>query len=498
MGAKLGWLRLLLIILVVLLSLIAGSYVLLIWQGDRWLRPIIAQELQQRLVPRVSLGSPLQWQLWPVPALTLHDSVLLSEDNTVLLAIEEAAFVPDVPALLEGRVALRSIDVNGVTVTVARLADGAWNVMRWLRRVDEQESEDNAEIPVIQRITLQRMTVNVAQPWPMTMRIPSFVAEPVSVGQPGRLAAAVQIYGPNARENPDSSKAVIVEATITAGYQWRPEYIEFDGLSLQGSATPPGNTDWRLSPGKIDIANVHWGFGGGSAIAGFTLQGKVALPNGEITLAGGFGQMAGEQEQWQILSPFLSVQGDYRQSPVAVGLAAVSADVAGDNWRVSGASLEAAARQKNVAMQFAALLEASGGLSSDADEVHLAVNRGEMKLRRGEGAETLLAATLQGQGTLHPQQQRVAGEAVGSIDASRFNAEWQIDWRKTIPVHLRASLDKFDADHYVAVFSSEKSEESVDLTAWRQWPADISVSVGELHLRGFTAHDAHVELAHDQ
>lgn len=495
--------RLALIILLTAALFLLMSYALLLWQGDRWLRPLIERELQQYLVPQLSLSAPLRWRLLPTPALTLSDSVLLTEDGQSLMAVHEAAFAPDFAALLEGQLVLQDIRVSGVTLTVERLADGAWNVAHWLRRVDQAESDADGEMPVIRQVRIYDATVHVLEPWRLTLEIPVFEAGPVAPDIPGRLSAQLHLHFPDVPPDNDRAKSTTIEAAaaemqLSAAYQWQRERIEFDEMAVKVGAELGEERNKAFSAAELRIDRLSWGFDGQTAIERPSLNGELTLPSGDaadqIRLEANCEALYSDDQEWRVMALAIATQGQWHKQAWSAHLSAPAAVMLEDRWEAKAMTLSAEAHDQTSSVQFKASGEAGGNLSAPSNAVDMLIRQSELSVPHPADSTRPLKVEASGEGRIDIAQKQASGRLRGGFEDSRFEGQWNAAWRGAVAAKIVASLDRLDLDRYLAPAAADNDDSAVDLGMWRDWPLDIDATVGELLFHGFTSHATRLRL----
>ncbi len=490
-----------LILMVLLIAALSGG--ILSWWGGVWLRSLVEREVQHYLVPRVMLSSPLRWRLWPSPAITLHDFALLDEDDGILLSVKEAAFAPDFRELMKGRLALHAIEISGVTLALERLADGAWNVMRWLRAEEGAASDDAGGVPPIHRVRVRDMTIQAAAPWRAVVEMPLLEAGPVMPGTPGNLAAHIRLRFPPPLENGQKIPAddsPFAGLNVAAGFLWQADVFEFDTVSAITSGEWVAANGWRLSRGELLLGQLRAGFDGAIAANDFTFNAAAGMPDAamisEAALSAEFSALSGQGTDWRLAMPLIQVNGHYQQQEMTARLSAPAMVSDETGWQVADLSLAMETVVAGAAGKFDAAAVAKGDWSGDSSDIFVTLKQGRFAAPHPADEGQTLFINVEGDMRFDPDSGSGSGELRGDAEQSRFEGQWHVDLHEPAPLAIVLSVDRLDAERYLPQQDAmEKTEAPADLTAWRQLPVDIDIHVGELRWRDFTAHDTRVEFS---
>ena len=132
-------------------------------------------------------------------------------------------------------------------------------------------------------------------------------------------------------------------------------------------------------------------------------------------------------------------------------------------------------------------------MTADEPSLRLAIERAHARLPHPAGGTAPLALSFAGAARIDPVRQVADGTLSGAFDDSRFDGAWQFDAAAAPPLALTASLDRLDLDRYLPPPAADPAP--ADLAAWRNWPVEADLRVGELRFRGLVSENARLQLS---
>jgi uncharacterized protein involved in outer membrane biogenesis len=247
----------------VLAALLGALWLALVWlvPSDEDLAAHASGELQSRLGVPVKLGA-LRWHLLPVPAIVLQD---LATDQAPAITVQKITAYPNLPALLDGRLQLDRIELDGAVLPQvslraldqprgpARDGDGATLIARVVFRDLRWISRRGSSVVYDGEIDFDPNW----RPRQAQLRRPDFT--PVTdltltrQGQEDRWSASINVGGGSANGE----------------------------FQLQTRANGRLHLEGKLQPQGVEVASALAAFGGRSIIAGQASGDTALSANGD-------------------------------------------------------------------------------------------------------------------------------------------------------------------------------------------------------------------------
>lgn len=495
-------------LLIVVACLSAGAMALaalFAWHGDVLLRAALERGLQHYLVPAVAIDGAVDWRLAPRPMLVVHDLVLRDAAGKPLAAVGELAVVLSDDALATRRLALASIDITGLALTLRREAGGRWNAERWLRPLPAAPQAARAALPPIGRVTLTRAQVRVEDTLAATFEDAHLDLGPLAPGQSAqaRLGALVVADAPvAARLGVAASARVHVDAGA-------PRVADAQ-VVVDGRAG-----DWLLERAELHVASVTPGLAGAVRVAGIAASvlahdqaaiADAAVPSSDATPPApgtlsrvrvdarlALGALAGDAAGWSGEPLHLAVHATRGTASVDARLQAGRAQLDDDDWSLAALALELSSSGALPAARVVLGGAAQGRLGGAGRSAAVDIARGELALPHPAGTSTPLAVSFAGAAHLDAVAAVAHGTVAGLFDDSRFDGRWRVDAQATPPASLSLTLDSLDLDRYLPAAAADESG-AADLALWRDWPLRVELVAGELRVRGLVTRDARLQL----
>lgn len=491
-------------------ALVVALAALVAWRGDALLRVVLERALQPYLVPTVAIGGPVEWRLAPRPTVVVRDLALRDAGGETLARVREIAVALADDALDARRLALASIDLAGVALTLRRDGAGRWNAESWLAPSSPPERDATPRVLPIGRLSVVDARVRVEDV--LAFEDVRFDIGPVVAGQPAptRLSALVVADAPVAtRFALEASARLHVDAAAPRVADAR---VAVDGRV----------GDWMVERAELRAATVTRGTAGAVRATGVEasvlargqaamLDGKSALSPHEPASSGGappampgppervrvdariaLDVLAGLASGWSGERLRVAVQAVRGAESAGARLQAERAQLDGDRWALAALVLELSTGGALPAARAVLDGAAQGRLDEGGGSAALEVARGELELPHPAGTPTPLAATFAGALHLDAAAALAHGTLAGSFDDSRFDGRWRVDADATPPVEVVLKLDRLDLDRYLPPPAS--GAPATDLAVWRNWPVRAELGVDELRVQGLVTHDARLRL----
>lgn len=500
-------------VLTVLLWFVAAAVALVAlfaWRGDVLLRVVLERGLQQYLVPMVAIDGPVEWRLAPRPTVLVRDLALRDTGGETLASVREIAVALADDALAARRLALASIDLAGVALTLRRDRGGRWNIETWLKPPSLPARDASPMTLPIGRVSVADARVRIEGA--LALEDVHVDIGPVVADQPvqAQLSALVVTDAPlKARLGLAASVRLHVDATTPRVADAR---VAVDGRV----------GDWLLERAELRAATVTHGTAGAVRATGVEASvlalGQAAMPDGEAASSlqepassGGappampgppervrvdariaLDVLAGVASGWAGERLHVAVQAVRGAESADARLHAERAQLVGDRWALAALVLELSTGGVLPAARVMLDGAAQGRLDERGGSAAFEVARGELELPHPAGTPTPLAASFAGALHLDAAAALAHGTLAGAFDDSRFDGRWRVDADATPPVEIVLTLDRLDLDRYLPPAAS--GAPATDLAMWRNWPVRAELGVGELRVQGLVTHDARLRL----
>jgi AsmA protein len=120
-------------------------------------------------------------------------------------------------------------------------------------------------------------------------------------------------------------------------------------------------------------------------------------------------------------------------------------------------------------------------------------SQGSAQLPHPAGGETPLTVSFVGDAQLEPVARSASGALAGHFDRSRLEGSWRFEAGAAPPLGVALSIDRLTLDRYLP--PARAASDPADLAAWRNWPVEADLRVGELRFRGLVSENARLQLS---
>lgn len=479
------WMRRISGIVAALLLLAGVLTALALWRGSEMLSGVLEAQLQTRLAPTLRLGMPLEWQLQP-PQLVARDVSLAETSGLVVMKLAALRVMLDGTSLVQGRLDIASVDVDGLELILERDPEGEWNAADWLRSAPDAAAPA-AVVPVGQ-VRITNGQVRVVGEDSLAITDISLTAGPLRPATRGEFTFSARV---------DAPPAAVVDLKIDAAGQFLADFDRpvLEHLTLEGVGDVGA---WSVSRAVAQAGRVELMTDTGAVQAsGLTLDLAAHGEAGQIAAQATLTALVGGAVSWRGEALRVQVQGQQAQRSVSVTLDSNEVRFDEGGWALPTMTLEAASSGSLPV----ARLQVSGAAQFDAGQgqglaqLALMVREAHTVVPHPADASATLELSWSGHVRHDFASGSAGGDVVGRFDQSRFDGRWVFEPRASTPFKVTASLDRLDLDRYLPpAQAGAATADPLDLALWRNWPVSADLHVGELRVQGFVSQQARVRL----
>ena len=468
--------RLLILIVLLLAAAIAVAAAVLWRYGATWASRALIEQLEARLPGRVTLDTPLQWQLFP-PKLRLDGLHWRAPDGRQG-RIDIAGLALRTEWAGDGQAGARpvGIEVFGLRAELFQDDAGRWTLPR---PPDAAASGGEALVWTLAGLTLNDAHL-VVHPWeapPVVLTVERATFEPVAdAGSELNVSARIE------------RRDDVVNGAFSANVHWQDGGVLLAPLTLtvkgergalEGASMQVEAARAQVDPtGRASALTV-------TARAQITRDAQRAELQADIKDAQlNAGTLQAKVARFEMALP----------PPADTLLSLREATLSADATALSVAPLAGTLRWQGAEPAVEVTL-AEGELRFDLAEPRIDVRVGDWRVPVPDpsraGAQVILDGMLDGR--LWPDTLRGEGRVTAQAESTRLDGQWQIDGHQARWARLEGRVDALDLDRWLPPPAGD-SPRPAPLDAWRGLPLSLDLQVGALRWQGLSVRDARLQL----
>lgn len=469
-----------LFVILISLLLVIGVGGAVLWQfGGAWAARLLVAQLEARLPGRLTLGAPVQWQLFP-PAVQLADIGWRAPANEPG-RIDIAELKVRTEWAGNGATGARPlrIVISGVRAELFQNAAAQWG----LPLPGNSETRGGEALAwTLAGLTLDdsRVVLHPQAAAPVTLNI-----ERAGISSADDADAQVNVSLQIERRNDAAQGTLAASLEVAEGVvSLAPFTLTLKGErgTLAGASAQIDGARMRVDPAGTARAEAV------TARAQITLDAQPVELQADIADARlAAGELAATIARFDLtLPPPADATLSLREAVLSANADALSAaPLAGTvHWQGAEAAVD--------------ITLAAGDARYDLAEQWLDVNLRDWRAEVPDPASPEGRVTLSGtlDGRFWPGALRGAGNVQVQAESSRLTGQWQIDARQDPWGRVQGRVDTLDLDRWLPP-QAKKSGQAAPLDAWRDLPLQLDLRVGALRWQGLRVRDARLQLNAD-